>query len=37
MQNKTVYKILERYELYTRSTKPYQGMPEPHYPLHDKT
>ncbi|MCL4853563.1 MAG: integrase core domain-containing protein [Bryobacteraceae bacterium] len=24
-------------ELYTASTRPYQGLPEPHYPLHDKT
>jgi len=24
-------------ELYTASTRPYQGLPQPHYPLHDKT
>ena len=24
-------------ELYTASAKPYQGLPEPHYPFHDKT
>jgi transposase InsO family protein len=24
-------------ELYSTSTRPYQGLPEPHYPFHDKT
>jgi transposase InsO family protein len=24
-------------QLYTPSSKPYQGIPEPHYPFHDKT
>jgi hypothetical protein len=24
-------------EVYTASTKPYQGIPDPHYPFHDKT
>ena len=24
-------------ELYTASSRPYQGLPEPHYPFHDKT
>ena len=24
-------------EVYTNSTKPYQGIPEPHYPFHDRT
>jgi len=24
-------------QIYTPSTRPYQGLPEPHYPFHDKT
>ncbi len=24
-------------EVYTASTRPYQGLPEPHYPFHDRT
>ena len=24
-------------ELYSPSTRPYAGLPEPHYPFHDKT
>jgi hypothetical protein len=24
-------------QLYTPSPRPYQGLPEPHYPFHDKT
>ena len=24
-------------EVYTPSTRPYQGIPEPHYPFHDRT